>query len=285
MNGILFKSVDFQYTRNVIALSNVSLHIQVGEIIGIMGRNGAGKSTLIQLMNGLLKPTKGTVIIDGISTINYNPAELTRKIGIMFQNPEHQLFSNTVEEEIDFSLKNLRISKEQKNQYKHEIIKELDLYKLLDKSPWNCSGGERKKISIASVLCRKPDVLVFDEPTLGQDKFGYQILENVLNKAILNRKTIIIVTHNTEFALKYLKRIIILDKGRILADGPTREILTNSMIREQSSFVLPQFYTFQNMLMNSIPEYAQSYHPIRQAINFDDLKKVIFMYARRENDK
>jgi len=272
---IHFHDVSFQYSNEVKALDTISLSIQSGERVGIMGRNGAGKSTLIHLLNGLLLPTKGEVFIDGIPTTKFNPTLLTQKIGVMFQNPEHQLFSSTVEEEIDFSLKSLKISNEERVSYKQSIIEELKLHTLLHKSPWNCSGGERKKISIASILCRQPEVLVFDEPTLGQDKNGYQILDSILSKAKDKKQTLIVVTHNTDFAFKNLNRIIVLDQGRILADGPTQEILTNKIIQHNSAIVEPQFFTFKSLLLEKLPAHHRLYQAINNATNFEELQTVL----------
>ena len=275
MRNIRFENVGFQYSNEFTALSNISLNIQNGEVLGIMGRNGAGKSTLIQMMNGLLKPTKGNVFFDGITTNDYDASKLVQKIGIVFQNPEHQLFSSTVEDELNFSLKNLQISKDLKAQYKDEIIKELNLQSLLHKSPWNCSGGERKKVSLACILCRKPEVLVFDEPTLGQDKSGYKILDNIIHKAKERKQTIIVVTHNTEFAYHYLDRLVVLDNGRILADGPTGEILTNSTIQENSSLIEPQILKFKKkMTENNLPE-NEVLKLIVQAKSFKEVEKII----------
>ena len=275
MRNIRFENVGFQYSNEFTALSNISLNIQNGEVLGIMGRNGAGKSTLIQMMNGLLKPTEGNVFFDGITTNDYDASKLVQKIGIVFQNPEHQLFSSTVEEELNFSLKNLQISKDLKAQYKDEIIKELKLQSLLHKSPWNCSGGERKKVSLACILCRKPEVLVFDEPTLGQDKSGYKILDNIIHKAKERKQTIIVVTHNTEFAYHYLDRLVVLDNGRILADGPTGEILTNSTIHENSSLIEPQFFKFKKkMIENNLPD-NEVFKLIVQAKSFNEVEKII----------
>ncbi len=170
MKNIRFDNVGFQYSNELMALRDISLNIQNGEVLGIMGRNGAGKSTLIQLMNGLLKPTKGIVFFDGIATNEYDAALLVQKIGIMFQNPEHQLFSSTVEEELNFSLKNLQISKDLKIQYKHEIIDELNLHSLLGKSPWNCSGENGKKYPLPVSYVVNQKYWCLTNPLLGKIK-------------------------------------------------------------------------------------------------------------------
>ena len=280
MSHIFYDNVSFSYDEDRPVLQNVSLRIQQGEIVGIMGKNGAGKSTLIHMMNGLLHPNLGSVSINGTATGDYDPSLLTTIVGLMFQNPEHQLFSTTVEDELDFSINNLKVSKEKKNQYKQETIEQLELHHLLKKSPWNCSGGERKKVSLASILCRKPEILVFDEPTLGQDKQGYSILDSVLSNAINDGKTIIVVTHNTEFAFKHLKRILVMGEGQILADGPTSKILTNDFILENSSLVEPRFIQFRKKLIDKITPEHKLYTNIQQSQNYEELRIIIQNYLR-----
>jgi energy-coupling factor transporter ATP-binding protein EcfA2 len=275
--------VSFDYSSEVRALSNVSLYIKEGEVVGIMGRNGAGKSTLIQLINGLLYPTKGKIFVDGLSTEDYNSNKLIQKIGIMFQNPEHQLFSSTVEEELNFSLKNLPIDSDQRLANKLEIIEEFGLKHLLNKSPWNCSGGERKKISIACILCRKPDVIIFDEPTLGQDKYGYAMLEEVLEKAKKRNQIIIVVTHNTEFAFQHLDRIIVLDRGKFLADGPTKKILTNTLIQNNSALVEPHFYKIIRDLAKDSSLSKATLQLISDAKSFEELDTIITNHLMKED--
>ncbi|MBN2155162.1 MAG: ABC transporter ATP-binding protein [Candidatus Lokiarchaeota archaeon] len=281
MSQIFIENLSYTYGNDAYALDQVSLIIQKGEMVGIMGRNGAGKSTLIQQLNGLLIPTSGTVFIDGISTEEYDPYELTKKIGIMFQNPEHQLFCSSVEEELDFSLKNLKISKELKTQYKKSTIEKLELQKLLHKSPWNCSGGERKKVSIACVLCRNPDVIVFDEPTLGQDKYGYQILDQILMNAKNENKTTIVVTHNTEFAYTYLDRIIVLERGKILADGPKEKILTNPVILKNGSLVEPQFSLFHKKINSTLSSQDILSSLVSNSRGFNDLTENLLNHIGR----
>ena len=262
MNGIYINSLSFAYPNGVEALKGINLKIEPGEIVGIMGRNGAGKSTFMHLINGLLTPTMGTVFVDGIATTNYKSTKLTKKVGVMMQNPDHQLFSGTVEEEIDFSLKNLNLSNEDYNMYKESIITKLRLEKFLDKSPFNLSGGERKRISVASILCRQPEYILFDEPTVGQDKNQRLILENIIINEAKSKKTIIIITHDTEFIYKITNRIIIFNNGRIIADGPTKKILSNKKILAKSSLIEPRFIKLKNMLTESWKKNENSELPL-----------------------
>lgn len=268
-NGILLDSVTFQYPNGTVALKNISLFVKPQQIIGIVGRNGAGKSTFMKLVNGLLKPQSGGIYIDGIPTTKLKSSELTKKVGVMFQNPEHQLFSNTVEDELDFSLKNLNLSKNEYEKYKQEIIQRLNLEKFLPLSPLNLSGGERKKVSIASILCRKPDYLLFDEPTLGQDKVQRKILESIIHEEKNQGKTIIIITHDIEFAFANTDRIIVFEAGKILADGPTHEILSNDFILNNSSIVETQFHRILKIFRL---EWQKKHHDKNIPINLDKVR-------------
>ncbi len=237
---IVLNDIKYSYLNGTVALKNINLNIYRSELIGIMGMNGAGKTTLIRTLNGLIRPSKGIVKFEGINTKSKSIGELSRKIGLIFQNPEHQVFSNTVEEEIKFSLKSLNISKEEIQNRTNEILKKFDLEKYSDRSPLNLSGGETKKLAIASIICREPEVLVFDEPTLGQDAKEIDFFINLVKNEIKEGKTIIIVTHNIEFAMQYIPRTILMTDGMIIADGPTEKILTNQFLVEKSSLILPQ---------------------------------------------
>lgn len=268
MKGIFVDSLSFNYPNGVEAIKKISLIIHPGEIIAIMGRNGAGKSTFMKLLNGLLTPSSGTVFVDGIVTTSYKSSDLTRKIGVMFQNPEHQLFCMTVEDEIDFSLKNLNLNKKDFQHYKDEIVKKLDLKEFMSKSPFNLSGGERKKISIASILCRRPDYLIFDEPTLGADKKQRRILRQIIENEKKEGKTIIIITHDTDFAFTLVDRILVFESGRILADGPTQDILKCQEILKNSSMVRPQI----NKLMIKISDLWNKKHKdVQPPVNFMEI--------------
>lgn len=234
------KNVYFTYPNGVEALKGVSLTIKNGEFVAIMGENGAGKTTLVKHFNGLLKPTKGTVHIDGVNTTKVSVATLARNVGFVFQNPDRQLFSETVEEEIAFALKNFG--------FKEKIIKRrvtwalnlLGLTQYRKTSPFMLSGGERKRVALASILAWNPKILMLDEPTIGQD---YRQKENLLQFILqmkAQRKTIIIVTHDVEFVAECSPRVLLMREGRVVADGEARKVLTNPEILTQASIVPPQ---------------------------------------------
>jgi energy-coupling factor transport system ATP-binding protein len=213
-----------------------------------MGQNGAGKTTLIRLFNGLIRPIDGNILIHGEKINSKSIASLSRNIGIIFQNPMHQLFANTLEEEIKFSLKNLELTKEEIQKKTDEIITEYNFENYRNRSPLNLSGGESKKLAVASIICRNPEILVFDEPTLGQDATEINFFIETIQKELKKGKTIIMVTHNIEFAVEYIPRIILMSKGQIIGDGPAEEILINEALLNKSSLIPPQLYQLKNEL-------------------------------------
>jgi len=245
---IMVHDVDYVYSNGTIALKQVSLNIKKGEFIAIMGQNGAGKTTLIRTFNGLIRPTKGSIFLEGENIDSKTIATISKKVGVIFQNPMHQLFSNTLEEEIKFSLKNLNLDNEEIQINIDQILKEFDLEKYRKRSPFNLSGGESKKLATASILCRDPDILVFDEPTLGQDAKEINFFLGLIKNELERGKTIIIVTHNIEFTVEHVPRTILMGRGQIIADGPTQSIFTNEFLISKSSLIMPQIYLFKKEL-------------------------------------
>ncbi len=240
--------VYYSYPDGTRALNNINLNIYKGEFVGIMGRNGAGKTTLVRMFNGLIRPTKGKIYYNGIEISTQSIAHLSKDIGVVFQNPQHQLFSTSVKSEIEFSIKNLGFNKDEANLKVSNFLNEFGLQKYASRSPLSLSGGEAKKLSLATILCRDPKVIVFDEPLLGQDakeiRFFLNIIENLKKKNV----TIILITHNVDFALSYIPRIVLLYRGQILADGPSHKVLSNKFLIEKSALIRPQIIKFKNAL-------------------------------------
>ncbi len=241
---IIIKDVRYSYDDGTEAIKGINLNVYGSEIIGIMGQNGAGKTTLIRTLNGLIRPSSGIIYINGENIEVKTIAQLSQKIGIIFQNPQHQLFENSVEDEIRFSLKNLNLSKNEIQNRVESVLKTFNLEKYRERSPLNLSGGETKKLGIASIICRDPEIIVFDEPTLGQDAKEIKFFIELLKKEKEAGKTIIIVTHNIEFAVEHIPRTILMANGSIIADGPTRKLLSNELLVGKSSLVLPQIRKF-----------------------------------------
>jgi energy-coupling factor transport system ATP-binding protein len=237
---IKIEDLRFSYFNKEEVLRGINLEIYEGEFIAIMGENGAGKTTLIKHFNGLLKPTSGKVLVDGIDTRKASVASLAKFVGLVFQNPDHQLFCETVWDEVAFSLKNFNYSEEIIKARVKKILEILDLTRYSDSSPFTLSGGERKRVALASVLVWDPKYIVLDEPTIGQDYRQKERLRNFILQLITQGKTVIIVTHDVEFVAECHPRVILLSKGKIVADGSAEEILSNESFVNECSLELPQ---------------------------------------------
>ena len=249
------ENLHFVYPSKVKALKGVSLSIKDGEFVAIMGQNGAGKTTLVKHFNGLLKPSKGVVRINNIETTKTSIAELSKNIGFVFQNPDHQLFSETVEEEIAFALKNFGFKKEVVKKRIDWALNLLGLSKYRETSPFLLSGGERKRVALASVLAWNPNTLILDEPTIGQDHRQKEKLRQFIIQMQTQQKTIVMVTHDVEFVAECNPRVLLMRDGEIIADGKGTEILTNQEILTQSSIVLPQIaQIFQKLSSFGLPQ-------------------------------
>ncbi|MDU1043374.1 energy-coupling factor transporter ATPase [Peptoniphilus rhinitidis] len=214
------------------AIDNLNLKIEENEFIGLIGHTGSGKSTFIQHLNGLLKPSSGEIIIDGkkIDKSGTNLTELRKKIGLVFQYPEYQLFEETIEKDIAFGPNNLELSEEEvlkrvKNSM-DSVGLDYEIYK--DKSPFDLSGGLKRRVAIAGVLAMEPKVLILDEPTAGLDPRGRdEILSEIKSIHEKRKITVILVSHSMEDVAKIAERIIVMDKGKIFLDSNPREIFRN----------------------------------------------------------
>ena len=241
-------NVNFSYTENILALENICLKIKKQEFVGLLGENGAGKTTLAKCINGLLKPQSGKIVIDDEDISKFSVAQLAKKIGFVFQNSDHQIFAQSVEDEIKFGLKNLNFEKEEINIRVDKILKDLNLEEYREISPFDLSGGERKRVALASILCLDPEILILDEPTLGQDSKQKKYLITLIKGLRKKGKTIIIITHDIEFASEFIPRIIVMTKGQIIADGPSNIITKNEFILNNSSIILPQLADLSKIL-------------------------------------
>ncbi|MEZ0345158.1 MAG: ATP-binding cassette domain-containing protein [Infirmifilum sp.] len=240
--------VYFEYPDGTQALRGVSLSIQSGEFIAIMGGNGAGKTTLIKHFNGVLKPTKGRVIVKGVNTQSSSVAELSRIVGVVFQNPDHQLFNETVYEEVAFALRNFGFPEEVVKRRVEWALNLMELYQYKDRSPYTLSVGERKRLAIAAVLAYDPEVLVLDEPTAGQDFIQKEKISEILNLLRTLGKTIVVVTHDVEFVVEHINRVILLSNGKVVASAPPVEIFKSVSLLRQAHILPPQSIRFSRVL-------------------------------------
>lgn len=232
--------VSYTYPSGVQALRNVSLTIHRGEFVAIMGENGAGKTTLVKHFNGLLRPQRGRILVDGVDASQASVASLAKKVGLVFQNPDDQLFAENVEEEISFALRNFGFDRDIIGKRVDWALNLLDIERYRKSSPFILSGGERKRVAVASVLAWDPEVVVLDEPTIGQDYAQKERLRHFLMQLRTQGKTTIIVTHDVEFATECRPRIILMADGEIIADGPTAQIMSNMDALKRSSVRPPE---------------------------------------------
>jgi energy-coupling factor transport system ATP-binding protein len=254
---ILLEDIHFAYEGIYTALKGVSVQIDDGERVAIVGANGAGKTTLIKHFNGLLRPLSGRVILDGYDIKHKSVAELSRTIGLVWQNPDHQLFLNTCEEEVVFGLKKLGFDKDEANERCSKTMSRLDLEGFTERSPFNLSGGERKRLALATVLATEPRILALDEPTTGQDAGQKEKLAKLLMELNAKGGTVIVVTHDIEFVIEHFPRTIAMTDGQIIADGSTNSVLSNNSVIEKCSLAPPQTTIAARALSRLFPDVPQ----------------------------
>ena len=245
---ISIQNVTFHYPDGLDVLQGVNLELRDGEFVAIMGENGAGKTTLVKMFNGLLKPDKGIVTVDGIDTRKKSVAQLSRDVGLIFQNPDNQLFAETVTQELAFSLRNFGFSEDVIERRVTSILNTLDLERYEKSSPFVLSGGERKRVALGAILVWDPKHVIMDEPTIGQDYLQKDRLRNFIMQLVSQGKTVIIVTHDVEFVAECKPRVVLLSHGKVIGDGSATRILTNSSLVQQASLVLPQISTLMKNL-------------------------------------
>ncbi len=237
-----------------VAIDNVSLRIRDNEFIGIIGHTGSGKSTLIQHMNGLLAPTSGDIYFNGkdISEKGFNKQELRSKVGMVFQYPEHQLFEATVFEDIAFGPSNLGLSKEEIDDRVYEALKLVEFPEdLISASPFDLSGGQKRRAAIAGVLAMKPEILILDEPTAGLDPKGRDdILDMINNMHKSTGNTVVLVSHSMEDIARLVDRIIVMNKGKVAYDDTPKEVYKNYKELEQMGLRAPQITYLMHDLKN-----------------------------------
>lgn len=228
-------NVSFEYFGGIKALTDVTLSVREGERIALLGNNGAGKSTLALSMMGILKPTSGQVLVMGQDTKNLSTSEIARSVCLVFQSPFSMLFAKTVREELAFGPKNIGLPIEQTSRIIPETAKHCSIEHLLDKSPFASSYGEKKRISVGSVLTMEPKCVILDEPTAGQDYRSYSNFMDFIRSLSERVKAFIVITHDPDLAIEYTDRAVVLSGGKIIADGPTRKILADPMILSQGA--------------------------------------------------
>ena len=231
-----FKNVCFRYPDKTEALRNLSFRIIHGEAVGVIGANGAGKSTLLLHMNGSLLPTSGTVTIGDLHLTRKTRQEIRKKVGIVFQNPDDQLFMPTVYDDVAFGPQNLGMDEDDVRERVHEALNLVNSFDLRDKPPHHLSCGQKSAVAIAAVMAMEPDILAMDEPAANLDPKSRRLLINLL-KTFTHSK--IIASHDLDLIMDVCHRCIMISGGTVVADGPTLDILSNKILLEDNNLELP----------------------------------------------
>lgn len=271
MEGIVVSDVNYTYSTGIRTLKEISLHLYRGESVSLLGPNGAGKTTLIKLLNGLLKPTTGEVFIDGQKTTETPVSKLARKVGVVFQNAEKQFFAETVYNELAFAPQNMGFTLKEIKERVETVAKTFGIERYLERSPFSISGGEKKRLSIASVLVSDPTYVIIDEPTVGLDFHYRKLLVDIIKKIIKEGKTVLVVTHDIDFALLTCKRVILIADGMIIKDGSIYETLLDDKLIEQASLVP----TFTLRILDALVKSNYDKNKISdliETLNFGELK-------------
>lgn len=274
LTHIYMKDTVFQH----IALDNISFSIEDGEFIGLIGHTGSGKSTLIQHLNGLLKPSSGRILLDDMD-INSKEVSLKavrQKVGLVFQYPEHQLFEETVYKDVAFGPKNLRLDEKQiENRVKSSLeMVGLDYDEVKEKSPFDLSGGQKRRVAIAGVLAMKPKILILDEPTAGLDPRGRdEILNQIKTLHQKEKITVILVSHSMEDIAKLVERIIVMNKGKVIYTDSPEKVFKEIDMLESIGLGVPQVSYLARELQNKG-------FPIEDFISVEEAKNAILKVLR-----
>lgn len=277
---INFKNVSFIYGEKTpfekLALDNIDLTIKKGEFVGIIGHTGSGKSTLIQHFNGILKPTSGDVFIGDMNTKDKELAKsgLRYKIGLVFQYPEYQLFEETIEKDIAFGPRNMGLSEEEVTERVKEAMEivGLDYETKKDKSPFEISGGQKRRVAIAGILAMKPDILILDEPTAGLDPMGRdELFFQIKNLYEKNNITIVLISHSMEDVAKLVNRIIIMKDGHIHLDKKTKEAFSDVDDLKKVGLNVPQITELMDVLRKNGHNFSKNILTVDEA--FSEIKR------------
>jgi energy-coupling factor transport system ATP-binding protein len=223
--NIEIKDLHFTYPTGMEALRGISLRIEPGEQVAIIGQNGAGKTTLVKHFNGLLQPTRGQVLIGDWDTTKHSVAKLARRVGYVFQNPDEQLFSKTVGAEVAFGPKNLGFSDDRVQALVKDALTLTELSDKTETNPYDLSATWRKMVALASIISMETDIVIFDEPTTGQDAVNVARIASVIAELRKRGRTMITITHDIDFCAENFERVIAMSAGEILLDGKANDVL------------------------------------------------------------
>lgn len=268
------KNIKYSYSTNYQALKGVSLKVKKGEIVAILGKNGAGKSTLFLHLNGIYKPDEGQVIIDG-EELKYDKKSLLKfrqKVGIVFQNPDDQIFAPTVEEDVAFGPLNLGLPMEEVQDRVEEALVRVGMSGYEKIAPHHLSGGQKKRVAIAGILAMKPEIMVLDEPTAGLDPKGASNILKLLYELNNEGMTIIISTHDVDLVPIYSNKVYVINSGEIIKSGTAKEVFSDIGLIRNANLRLPRVAHLFEILdkedhFDSIEDYPLTISEARHIAN------------------
>jgi energy-coupling factor transport system ATP-binding protein len=227
-------------TGNVVALGGVDLAVEHGEIIGIIGQNGSGKTTLTKLFNGLLKPTSGKVIVNGVDTAKRTVQEMAPHVGYVFQNPNHQLFARTVQAELEFGPRNIGVPDDEIAVRVAEAVEFFGLQDVIEEHPYRVSFPIRKLVGIASIVAMRPSIIIFDEPSTGQDHNTTQVINDLMRRLREQGTTVVCVSHDMPLLADVVERVVVMKNTEIIADASPREVFADKALMARTNLQAPQ---------------------------------------------
>lgn len=277
MNEVILKAenLHYSYTKEHEVLKGVSLNIHRGERLAILGANGSGKSTFFLNINGVLRPESGAVYYRDKLINKSSIKELRKNVGIVFQDADNQIIASTVRAEVSFGPMNLGLSKEEVTRRVLDSLNYMNISHLIDRPPHYLSGGEKKRVSIADIIAMDSEIIIFDEPTASLDPQNISIFEEVLDKMSAEQRTLVISTHDLEFAFRWADRIVVFSSGSIIADSDPISVLSDNEVLKKANLKKPILLeVFETLVENSV--FRESTKPAR---NMDDFRKMFIARA------
>lgn len=264
MKVIELQNVSFSYPNGFTAVEDVSMDFEQGEAVAIIGQNGAGKTTTVKLMNNLYQPTKGTVLVKGEDTKKFTTAQVAKKVGYVFQNPDDQIFQSEVQKEIRYAAKANKIPEKEAKQWFDIGVSLTGLQDSLEENPYNLPLSIRKFVTIASVIAFNPEVIILDEPTAGQDLKGLELLSRLIREIRSMGKTVITITHDMDFVIENFERVIVMANKKKIADGNLKDIFWNKQVLEEAALKQPAICAMASKL--GFEDYIITEEELLQAI-------------------
>ena len=262
MNKILVKDLHFSYNEQEEILKGINLEFN-RESTAIIGQNGAGKTTFVKLLKGLLKPNSGEVYINNINTKNTTVAELSRHIGLIFQNPNDQIFKSKVLDEVMFGPLNIMKNEETAKEHALNALKTVGLEDKLEENPYDLTLSERKLVSIASILAMDTEIIIFDEPTIAQDHKGKEKIKNIIKNLNEKGKLVLTIIHDMDFVAETFERTVVFNQGKVLLDESTREVFSHKDLLKGAYLETPHVTQLCEKL-----GYNQTFLTVEEFIDF-----------------